>query len=169
MRSIANTPAAQRFLMVAWRLSERAWRSECESLLNNWLSNNLEGVKRSDRDEMQSIIQRPLASTEHPFVVIHCYADVPTDTTWNVVFDPRNLADHDSTTVILKFGVVLQRQVSRSLAHGWHQTAIIDFPKGLPNLIHELPVDPDTQSGDYACLCAEDDFDEISRMLGSDS
>lgn len=162
MRTIANTPAAQRFLMVAWRLSANAWQRECESVIN-WLSTEPESVGRVERAEMVSIIQRPLAPTEHPVIAMHCYADVPAGTTWDVVFNPNEIADHESTTAVSRFGLIDHRIVSPSLSDGWHQVAVIDFPKGLPRLIQDLPVDPDTEWRNYICLCANHDFEEIKK------
>ena len=164
MRSIYDTPVADRFLMVSHRLSAHAWRSECDAV-TNWLKSKPGTITDTERDEMLETIQRPLRETEHPFVIIHCYADIPENTTWNVAFDRRDTHRHEPTIAILRFGVILHRAVCRSLSDGWHQAAVIDFPGGIPELIKSLPIDPETEQTDYNCLCDAADFPKIRRHL----
>ena len=160
MRSINDTPAASRFLMVSHRLSVQAWRSECDAV-TKWLAGMPETVTEAERDQMLTTIQQPLCETEHPFVIVFCYADIPKNTTWDVAFDRKTPDRHEFTTATLQFGVICHRVVSPSLTHGWHQVAVIDFPKGMPRLIESLPVDPQTEQSSYRCLCAASDFPTI--------
>lgn len=164
MRSINDTPVANRFLMVSHRLSVQAWRAECDAV-TKWLDDESNTITEAERDEMLAMIQQPLRDTEHPFVIIHCYADIPEHTTWDIVFDRRAPGYHERTIATLRFGIIWQRLVSRSLADGWHQVAVIDFPDGMPQLIESLPIDPKSEQTEYTCLCTGADFPEIQRQI----
>ena len=64
---------------------------------------------------------RHTAIFENPIFVISCYADVPEETQWDVAFSLSNPGLHESTAATLRFGIVWQRAVRRSLSDGWHQ------------------------------------------------
>lgn len=160
MRTIDDTPAAQRFLMVVHRLSPNSWSKECDSV-TNWLATDPDSITATEHSEMLQIIRRPLQPTEEAFVIYGSYADIPEDTKWDIAFDPNDPSIHESTVAILRFGVVWRRLASRSLSHGWSQAAVIDFPNGIPRLIESLPVDPETVPSVHTGLCASQDFPEI--------
>ena len=157
-------PRSQRFLMVAWRLSDAAWKGQCD-LVVAWLESCPKELTDAQRDQMRRTIEKPLSDTEHPIVVIHCYADVPTGTQWDTVFDPADPNSHSRTTAISRFGVVCDRAVELTLPHGCHQTVIIDFPDGLPELIQSVPIDVQDPNRSYVCVCKREDFPEIERHL----
>ena len=150
--------------MVTHRLSSERWGNEC-SAIRDWLANPPATISKSDADEMLATIANPLPKTQHAFVVIYCYADIPARTHWDTAFDP-SLGDlHETTNATLQFGVVWRRAVLPSLEHGHHQVAVLAFPDGLPQLLASLPFDPDTEVTDYVGLCASEDLPAIRRQL----
>jgi hypothetical protein len=162
MQTIEATPADQRFLKAAGRLSASAWNNECQSV-RAWLASSHGLLSDDERDEMLGIVTGPLVATEIPLAIVHCYAEVPEGTKWDVVFDPNDLNICQSTMAILRYGIVWHRAVSRTLAHGWHQVAVVDFPIGLPALLDTLPTDDFERASRYVGFCSADDFPDIKR------
>jgi hypothetical protein len=162
MREIEAVPASQRYLMVAWRMSDAAWNDECR-LTRECLTSGSTPRNAAECREMLQIIERPLHSTEAPFVIIFCYADVPEGTRWDIVFDPKNPDVHETTVAVSRFAVIYHRFVTRTLSHGWHQPAVLDFPIGFPDLIVNLAVDSDGASCRHVGLCTARDYPEILR------
>ncbi len=162
MRTIAETPQHERYLMVAERVSSDAWRSVCESVRDHVVkasSTNTDAVADAMR-----IIDSKLSPTSHPFLVLLSYADIPADTAWNVAFDPTNRSSVEPTTAVLQFGVFWQRIAQTALEHGHHQIAVIDFPTGVPPLLASLPIDANRQSYDYIGLCDSKDLRAIQSQ-----
>ena len=161
MRTIAETPKHERYLMVAERISPAAWTTLCQSV-RDYLANNPDRNRSTCSDaDMLRFIDTPLKQTSHPFVVLFAYADVPANTKWNVAFDPSNDSPIEITNAALCFGVFWKRIAIPTLSHGHHQVAVIDFPDGLPAVIASLPIDADRQSSDHVRLCSAEDLDAI--------
>lgn len=150
--------------MVAARLSESRWRDECHSV-RSWLGAKPPAISPEIADQMLETINTPLIPDAAPMAIIHCYADVPVGTEYDVAFDPKNPANNESTHAEVLFGVVMGRAVETTLSHGWHQTAVLRFSTGMPQLFNQLPVDH--VSSQYLCLCSQTDFPEITRSLTS--
>lgn len=163
MRFISDTPVTSRFLLLAHRLSPIACRNECNSV-TEWLAIAPDTITERER-EMLTIIQQPLQPTEHPLVAVYCYAHIPEGTKWDIAFNSKDTTAYEYTAAFLRFGIIWQRIVSRSLSDGWHQVAVIDFPNGIPHLIEALPVDPEVENYNYKCLCSSADFPEIQRHM----
>ncbi len=159
MRTIAETPQHERYLMVAERISPNAWRSVCESV-RDYVAKTSGSNTDSALDAMR-LIDSKLPPTTHPFAVLFSYADIPADTIWNLAFDPTNQSSIQSTTAVLQFGVFWQRIAQPALEHGHHQIALIDFPNGVPSLLDSLPIDANRQSYDYVGLCDSNDLRAI--------
>lgn len=150
--------------MVASRVSDSRWHDECESV-RSWLGTKPPSITTDVAEHMLKKIHAPLPRGAVPVVVIHCYADIPAGTQYNVAFDPRDTDTNESTHAELLFGVVMGRSVEVTLSHGWHQTAVLHFSAGLPKLFNQLAVDH--VSSRYLCLCSHADFPEIKRALSS--
>jgi hypothetical protein len=163
-QSLENTPSQDRYLTVLWQLSEDGWQDECRQVckwLNSW--NVWWTAPKAARRDMLELICRPLTATELPLVIHRCYADIPEGITWDLAFDLNDVARLNDTRALLRFGVIFHRTVNRSLAHGWHQLAVIDFPDGIPDLISELPVDADEHTCGCVGLCNVIDFEAVNR------
>ncbi|WP_145052736.1 hypothetical protein [Lignipirellula cremea] len=157
MRTIAETPQHDRYLMVAERISPNAWRSVCESVSDH-------AAKASAPNSVKhalSLIDSHLPPTSFPFVVLFSYADIPANTPWNIAFDPMKPSSIEATNAVFRFGVFWQRIAQPSLEHGHHQIAVIDFPDGVPELLSSLPVDANRQTYDYIGLCDAKDLRAI--------
>ena len=157
MRAISETPQHDRYLMVAERISLKAWRSVCERVRHHV-------ANAPDPDSVKdalSLIDSDLPPTSFPFVVLFSYADIPVDTKWNIAFDPTKPSSIESTTAVFKFGVFWERIAQPSLEHGHHQIAVIDFPDGVPALLHSLPIDANPQTYEYIGLCDAVDLQAI--------
>ncbi len=150
--------------MVAWRLSRAAWERECESV-REWLASSPAKISKAESDEMLSKIAEPLKPTDYPFVIIHCYADIPAKTRWDTVFSPNDINRIETTNATFQFGIFLSRYVVKSLDHGHHQIALLAFPDRLPALLETLPVDQAGEFTGYVGLCASDDLAEIRHAL----
>lgn len=166
MRTIDDAPRDQRFLMLTSRLSRTAWEEECR-VVRKWLADPPDTISEAESAEMLAKIDGPLPASSHPFAVIHCYADLPAGTRWNTAFDPSIGGQHETTDVVLQFGIFWRRLVLPSLEDGHHQIAVIEFSDGLPQLLASLPVDPEGEVIDYIGLCASDDFPGIRRGLAN--
>lgn len=143
MRSIADTPAHERYLMVAERISPGAWEEVCQQVRNYLASATVREKKKisgAEIAEMFRLIDTPLPPTSHPFVVLFAYADIPKGTEWNVVFDPLNPSQAEATNAVFHFSVILQRIACPAMDHNFHQLAVIDFPNGVPDLLASLPL-----------------------------
>ena len=158
MRTIAETPQYERYLMVAERVSRNSWQSVCESVRQHVAHAS---TKCGSVADAMRLIDSKLPPTSHPFVVLFAYAHIPAETAWNVVFDPTNWSSAEPTTAVLKFGVFGQRIVQTALEHGHHQIAVIDFPNGVPAFLDSLPIDAHRQSYDYIGLCHSKDLRAI--------
>jgi hypothetical protein len=164
MKSIANTQAAERYLMVAAKLSANAWESECRSALS-WLASSPTGIKVDDSAEFRELLSLPLPTDALPVIVAYCYADVPEGTSYDVAFDPREHLDLEETLASVMFGLVSSRLPVRQLSHGWTQAAVLRFPRGMPSLFARLPIDQPTT--DYVGLCTKADFPAIRASMTS--
>ena len=162
MLAIKDTPPSHRFLMVAARISKCRWREECESV-RSWLATKPTTVSSVTAERMLQTIDAPLPSDATPLVIIHCYADIPTGTKYDLAFEPHNPDNNESTQAEVLFGVVMGRVVETTLSHGWHQTAVLRFPSGLPQLFEKLSVDE--MAPRYLGLCAQADFPSIRPTL----
>ncbi len=131
MLSIANAPPSTRYLMVASKISDNRWNNECDEV-RTFLTSDPSNIEASAVEQMLRIINSPLPNNSVPLVVIHCYADVPAGTRYDLAFDSTDPDCTVSTCCTLEFGVVMSRIVETSLSHGWHQTAVLRFPNGLP-------------------------------------
>jgi hypothetical protein len=118
---------------------------------------------KNERIEWQGLLNVPLPEDAIPFVIIHCYADVPGGTEYDLVFDPIDDFRSESTSASVMFGIIWERLPVRVLSHGWHQVALLRFPEGLPSLCHRLPTDEPTL--DYLCLCSRLHFPEIRKSI----
>ena len=112
---------------------------------------------------MQNVISAPLPIGATPIAIIHCYADVPVGTQYDVAFDPSDPKICEATYAEVLFAVVMGRIVELGLSHGWHQTAVLRFSKGMPKLFNQLPMDH--LSSRYLGLCSQADFPEIRLSL----
>lgn len=166
MLSIENASPSDRFLMIVARISEARWRDECASV-RSWLNAKPSTISVETAEQMLQTINTPLACDANPMAIIHCYANVPAGTKYDVAFDPRDPDNNESTHAEVLFGVVLGRAVEMTLSHGWHQTAVLRFPTGVPQLFDQLPVD--AMLSRYLCLCSQADFPDIKRALKSDA
>lgn len=162
MIPIADVPSSSRFLMLAARLSESRWNDEREAVCN-WLATIPSTTSDSKAQQIRETVGKPLSPDEIAVVVIHCYADIPPGTAYQVVFDPTDPDTNETTHAETVFGVVLGKYVEATLAHGWHQTVILRFPNGPPRLLKQLPIDTITTS--YFGLCAGKDFPKIYQAL----
>ncbi|MCC9603382.1 hypothetical protein LOC67_22765 [Stieleria sp. JC731] len=161
MRTIADTPPNERYLMVAERVSREAWADICQNV-RDYVTTNPDSDHRNYSDaDILRLIDAPIPPSSYPFVVLFAYADIPADTKWNVAFDPVNDLPIESTIAVLQFGVFWRRIAAPSLEHGHHQIAVIDFPDGLPSVITSLPIDANRQSYDHVVLCDAQDVDAI--------
>ena len=160
MRKVEDTPAHQQFLMLVSNVSEERWLEERQQVLT-WARENSDKLKE-EQLELLKIIEKPLPETYHPVVIIHCYADVPQETAYDLVFNLSDKTQVETTFAVLKFGVTFSRYCDPSLAHGWHQLAMLDFPNGIPELISELPYD-DPSSGEPIGLCSKNNYDSIKN------
>ena len=122
MRTIDDTPRDQRYLMLTHRLSDAVWEDECEAVRQN-LTDPPDTIGARESAEMLATIAKPLPTDCHPFVIIHCYADVPANTKWHTAFDPSSTDRHEKTNATLQFGVFWRRVVLPTLEHGHHQIA----------------------------------------------
>lgn len=159
---IQDLPASARFLTIAARRSASGWKQECAAV-GNWLATKPAALSQQDLDAMRRILDVPLPPDAHPVAVLHCYADVPAGTRYDIVFDRHDLDTSASTSAEVLFGVAFDQYVEPTLSHGHHQTAVLRFPNGMPSLLERLPWD--AISSDYLCLCAAADFAEIRRSL----
>lgn len=159
---IDDLPASARFLTIAARRSEKDWKQECAAV-RTWLATKPAALSPGKLDAMRRILDVPLPSDAHPVAVLHCYADVPAGTRYDIVFDRHDPDTSESTSAEVLFGVAFDQYVEPTLSHGHHQTAVLRFPNGLPSLFERLPWD--AISSDYLCLCAAADFAEIRRSL----
>lgn len=164
MPSISSASPGSRYLMIAARWTENCWEEECKSI-RSFLRTNPSSVSKVAENQMLQTINSPLPEGAVPLVVIHCYADVPSGTEYDLAFDPTNPDDHESTSSTLEFGVVMSRVVEKDLSQGWHQTAVMRFPNGMPKLFDKLPVDSIGTS--YLGLCASSDFGHIKSSLAN--
>jgi hypothetical protein len=163
MRTIADTPPNERYLMVAERVSREAWAGICQNV-RDYVTSNLDGDHSNYSDAyILRLIDAPIPQSSYPFVVLFAYADIPADTKWNVAFDPANDLAIESTNAVLQFGVFWGRIATSALEHGHHQIAVIDFPNGLPSVIASLPIDANSQSYDHVVLCDAQDVDAIQN------
>ena len=165
MRSIAEAPKHDRYLMVAERMSEDAWNLACRDVREFISQKPSEDSADQTQQETLRLINSDLATTYHPFVILFCYADIPAETRWNIVFDPNDLSSHESTNAIFRFGVFWRRIAQCRLEHGHHQIAVIDFPDGMPSLFDTLPVDANCQDYEHIRLCHSDDLNAIEQAI----
>ncbi len=163
MLPIADVPPSSRYLQIAARIAESRWHDECDSV-RCWLKTKPPSISESTAKRMLETISAPLKSNENPLAMIHCYADVPAGTAYHVVFDPKHPDRNEPTYAEVVFGVAMGRYVDTTLSHGWHQSAVFRFSRGLPQLLNQLPVDTST-SERILGLCAQADFPEIKRSL----
>lgn len=168
MREMEATPRAQRYLLLAWQLSEAGWKRECKDVAA-WLASNPDSWNESQRERMSAAIATPLRSTERPIVILHCYADVPSGTQWDTVFEVARPEHHEPTRAVARFSVVYHRAVEYTLVQGWHQVAVLDFPDGCPGRIEALPLDLQDPKAGLVGLCRSEDFPEIRRQLMQES
>jgi hypothetical protein len=166
MRTIDDTPRGQRFLMVTHRLSPSSWENVCMAV-RSWLANPPESLSRSEVDRMLATITSPLPETHFAFIIICCYADIPTNTRWDTAFDPSLSDRHEATIAVLQFSVFWSRAVLPSLEHGHHQVAVLAFPNSLPSLLASLPDESDDVVTDYVGLCESEDLSAIRLHLDS--
>ncbi|MEZ6058039.1 MAG: hypothetical protein R3C01_15170 [Planctomycetaceae bacterium] len=146
--------------MVASRVSASRWEDECASV-RLWLGTRPASISTDIAEQMLKTIDAPLPKGATPVVIVHCYADVPAGTEYHVAFDPEDPNTNEFTHAEVLFGVVMGRFVDMTLSHGWHQTAVLYFPAGMPKLFNQLSVDQ--ISSRYLCLCSQSDFHEIKR------
>lgn len=161
MRTVERTPQHQRFLMVGRRVSETAWRTETQAV-RQWLDSSECDLPDEQREKMLTFIDLPLPLTSVPLVVLHAYADVGSQTIWNLAFDPRRPQDVEPTVAILRFCVLWHRAVTDSLSHGHHQIAVVDFPDGVPSLVSSLHEDRQRPDVCYIGLCDAADHESIA-------
>jgi len=164
MRSIDQTPHHQRFLKIGWRLSSSAWHRKVDGVLA-WTASAECDLPTNQRDKMRELVSTPLDETTLPLVVLHAYADVDAQTLWDRVFDPRAAAANIATHAVLRYSVLWQRVAVASLSHGQHQTAVVDFPEGVPGLI--LSLNEDEQHPDFRCvgLCHHSSMSAIATAM----
>ncbi|MCA9178179.1 MAG: hypothetical protein KDB14_27130 [Planctomycetales bacterium] len=177
MLDIKDLPACERYLVIAARRSEAGWEQE-RAAVRKWLETSrtsLAGdsceaqptspatLSLKDVDAMLRTINSSLPPDACPVVALHCYADVPAGTQYDVLFDHGNPDTNESTRAEVLFGVAYDRVVNTTLSHGHHQTAVLRFQDGLPTLLGRLPWD--ATSSDGLCLCAAADFAYIRGRL----
>ncbi len=162
MLSIEDVPSSGRYLMLAAQLSDTRWNHERESV-RSWLATRPTTISDNRAQQMLQTIGMPLSPKEIAMAVIHCYADIPPGTKYDVAFDPTDPDINESTHAETVFGVVLGRYVEKTLGHGWHQTVVLRFADGLPRLLKQLPIDTITSL--YFGLCSRNDFPKIYQSL----
>ncbi len=162
MLDTQDVPASARYLMIAARRSEDCWKQECAAV-RKWLATRPEELSPDSVDAMLRTINSTLPSDAQPLAVIHCYADVPAGTHYDIIFDHNDPGTNESTNAEVLFGVAFDRYVDKTLSHGHHQTAVLRFPNGTPSLLGRLPWD--AISTNFLCLCSGADFADIGRRL----
>ena len=139
MRSIADTPIHERYLMVYQRLSARSWSELCDRVRNQHDPSNAQLKLTHLGAETLNLLDQPLPRSTYPWVILYSYADIPVGTKWDTTFDPSNDFRFEPTQAVLRFGIFWDRRAQPGLAHGHHQVAVIDFPNGLPPIARITP------------------------------
>lgn len=165
MLPIDKVPQHHRCLNLISRFSELNWNQERDSAIR-WTRLNAGKFSEAQVAEILELIDRPLSVDEYPLTVIYAYADIPQGFEWDLAFNDENLEEVESTQAIFQFSVILKSLVVNELSHGWHQTAVIRFPQGLPSLIQQLPeYDPKSGSATRIVnLSQQQDYSEIKRL-----
>jgi hypothetical protein len=161
MRSEDETPAAERRLLLWRRLSAAAFEAEKEAAVQ-WSRAHGERLEAPNRRALAMLKSFSLSESTRALVVIHCYAEIPPDRTYDLTFDLESWT-RVSTTATLLFGIFWQRVPIASLEHGHHQVAVFHFPNGVPPLIDTLPVDSLDQAlwNPTVALCDSVDWAQI--------
>jgi hypothetical protein len=142
MRQEAFVPLADRYLMVASRLSP-------QSVERLDLVTVPEAVRRCGErlgEKAAGTVWRYLQRPRHPeaihLVVIAAYADLPLGKEYDILFRLRPPHDPEPTRAVLCH-VVNWGLPWHEVSHGHHQICVFEFPEGVPSLIQDLHVETD--------------------------
>ena len=166
MRSIESTPSEQRYLTVHSRISDVEWKSTVSSVLQ-WLNSEPDTMTEAERTEMREIISAPLTPTQIPVFVIACYADIPNEYEWNVVFDLENPENHQVTSAVSRCGIYFRRAVLKQLDDGHHAAVVLDFPNGVPAMVKMLPEQDNGNLNMRATIgfCTDADYQNVRHSF----
>ncbi len=141
MRSEADTPLEDRYLYLEGKVSPKS----------------LELIKAGF-----SSLRPP--DTEVIFVGFS-YADLPLTKQFDIVF-PRG-KPQDGVCCKCRVIAVTQQwgKPFLEVPHGWNTICMIEFPEGIPELVHQLPVvDGWYQNKDWVCICDETTWESLKKI-----
>ncbi len=173
MLAEADCPPAHRYLMVLDRASPGAV-AITDRAVATYFAKERDRFDAASAAVTEAFLGRPQSATEASLIVAYCYADVLAGRRFEVAFDLDHPDVCEPTVAILRYGVVWGQIVSDILHHGWTQTAVIEFPVGLPHRIAGLPpdqIETHHSSRPRVGLCTTADWEEIATAprLGRDA
>jgi hypothetical protein len=122
-------------------------------------------VSQSSFDLIKSGLPTDKPNNTEILFVSYAFADVPVGKRFSVIF-PKNKPS-EGIYYESKIAAVTQQfgKPTELIPHGWKTICLVEFPRGIPEIIKNLPVvDTWFENNDYVCICEEEVWEAIKKL-----
>ena len=157
MRSIEETPQAERYLKAISRISKDNYERNSKPIIKKFLH-----TKGVDQVTANQLLDDPFTENTVLLFCLYSYADIPLNSQFQIIFDLNNPDDFQETNITLNLVALNGTLPVNQIDHGHKSYSFFKFEKKVPWLIERLtPVEFENEIG----ICKSEDWPTIKKKL----